>query len=42
VICLKLAGCDIVQGYHFSRPMSLEQLYEYAPFINAKDAACVQ
>lgn len=42
VICLKLAGCDIVQGYHFSRPMSLEQLHEYAPFINAKDAACVQ
>lgn len=42
VICLKLAGCDLVQGYHFSRPMSLEQLHEYAPFINAKDAACVQ
>lgn len=40
VICLKLAGCDLVQGYHFSRPMSLEQLYEYAPFINAMDTAC--
>lgn len=42
VICLKLAGCDIVQGYHFSRPMSLEQLNQYAPFINAMDTACTQ
>ena len=42
VICLKLAGCDMVQGYHFSRPMSAEQLNEYAPFINAMDTACAQ
>lgn len=42
VICLKLAGCDIVQGYHFSRPMSAEQLSAYAPFINAMDIACAQ
>lgn len=41
VICLKLAGCDLVQGYHFSRPMSLEQLDQYAPFIDAMDKACV-
>ena len=42
VICLKLAGCDMVQGYHFSRPMSAKQLNEYAPFINAMDTACAQ
>ncbi|MDY7560688.1 EAL domain-containing protein [Pseudomonas sp. CCC3.2] len=35
VVCLKLAGCDIAQGYHFSRPMSAQQLREYPPFINA-------
>ncbi|AXQ48264.1 putative bifunctional diguanylate cyclase/phosphodiesterase [Pseudomonas vlassakiae] len=32
VVCLKLAGCDIAQGYHFSRPMSLAQLRDYPPF----------
>ncbi len=42
LICLKLAGCDMVQGYHFSRPMSAEQLEQYAPFIDAMDAACTQ
>jgi predicted signal transduction protein with EAL and GGDEF domain len=26
VVCLKLAGCDIAQGYHFSRPLSPAQL----------------
>ncbi len=41
VVCLKLAGCDIAQGYHFSRPLSAAQLREYGPFINAKEAACV-
>lgn len=40
VVCLKLAGCDIAQGYHFSRPLSLQQLCEYAPFINAVEKAC--
>jgi diguanylate cyclase (GGDEF)-like protein len=29
VVCLKLAGCDIAQGYHFSRPLSPAQLHEY-------------
>ncbi|WP_397453773.1 putative bifunctional diguanylate cyclase/phosphodiesterase [Pseudomonas sp. NA-150] len=41
VICLKLAGCDMAQGYHFSRPLASTQLYEYAPFINAMEKACV-
>lgn len=40
VVCLKLAGCDIAQGYHFSRPLSLQQLGEYAPFINLVETTC--
>jgi diguanylate cyclase (GGDEF)-like protein len=32
VVCLKLAGCDVAQGYHFSRPLSAEQLLDYPPF----------
>jgi len=32
VVCLKLAGCDVAQGYHFSRPLSAEQLRDYPPF----------
>lgn len=32
VVCLKLAGCDIAQGYHFSRPLSPAQLLDYPPF----------
>jgi EAL domain-containing protein (putative c-di-GMP-specific phosphodiesterase class I) len=42
VVYLKLAGCDIAQGYHFSRPMSSAQLRQYAPFINAMGNQCVQ
>ncbi|SEI68072.1 bifunctional diguanylate cyclase/phosphodiesterase [Pseudomonas sp. NFR16] len=42
VVCLKLAGCDIAQGYHFSRPLSAAQLRGYLPFINSVDDACVQ
>ena len=42
VICLKLAGCDMVQGYHFSRPLSAAQLDEYPPFTNATEKACAQ
>jgi len=34
---LKLAGCDIAQGYHFSRPMSGEQLYQYEPFTSTAE-----
>ncbi|MBK5010036.1 EAL domain-containing protein [Pseudomonas sp. S60] len=37
VVCLKLAGCDIAQGYHFSRPLSDAQLREYAPFKEAEE-----
>ncbi len=42
VVCLKLAGCDVAQGYHFSRPLSAAQLYEYPPFIDAAEHTCVQ
>lgn len=40
LVCLKLAGCDIAQGYHFSRPLSQAQLYEYPPFTGAEVNAC--
>lgn len=32
VVCLRLAGCDVAQGYHFSRPLSAAQLRDYVPF----------
>lgn len=41
VVCLKLAGCDIAQGYHFSRPLSPAQLREYPPFNGIEEKACV-
>ena len=41
VVCLKLAGCDIAQGYHFSRPLSPAQLREYPPFNGVEERACV-
>lgn len=41
VVCLKLAGCDIAQGYHFSRPMSAAQLHEYPPFKGMEAKASV-
>ncbi len=41
VVCLKLAGCDIAQGYHFSRPLSPAQLRDYAPFNGLQAKACV-
>ncbi|NIF17835.1 EAL domain-containing protein [Pantoea sp. Cy-639] len=41
VVCLKLAGCDIAQGYHFSRPLSAAQLYDYPPFNSHEEKACV-
>ncbi|MFB4390681.1 MULTISPECIES: putative bifunctional diguanylate cyclase/phosphodiesterase [unclassified Pseudomonas] len=40
VVCLKLAGCDIAQGYHFSRPLSAEQLRQYPPFIATREQSC--
>lgn len=39
VVCLKLAGCDIAQGYHFSRPLSPAQLREYPPFHGVEQQA---
>ncbi|MFK3775307.1 EAL domain-containing protein [Pseudomonas sp. NPDC089406] len=41
VVCLKLAGCDIAQGYHFSRPLSPAQLHDYPPFNGTEEKACV-
>lgn len=37
---LKLAGSDMAQGYHFSRPLSAEQLYQTGPFQKAKGSVC--
>ena len=42
VICLRLAGCDVAQGYHFARPLSAAQLETYPPFMNAQEKACLQ
>lgn len=42
VVYLRLAGCDIAQGYHFSRPMSAGQLRQYEPFISAMSNICVR
>ncbi|CAM3921466.1 putative signaling protein [Pseudomonas reidholzensis] len=41
VVCLKLAGCDIAQGYHFSRPLSVAQLHDYPPFKSAEEHPCL-
>nr|WP_189665403.1 EAL domain-containing protein [Pseudomonas oryzicola] len=41
LVCLKLAGCDIAQGYHFSRPLSPTQLRDYPPFKRSGAKACV-
>ncbi|MDZ3991812.1 EAL domain-containing protein [Pseudomonas sp. Teo4] len=41
VVCLKIAGCDIAQGYHFSRPLSPTQLREYPPFNGIEEKPCV-
>lgn len=40
VVCLKLAGCDVAQGYHFSRPLAPAQLRQYPPFAGAERLAC--
>jgi diguanylate cyclase (GGDEF)-like protein len=42
LVCLKLAGCDVAQGYHFSRPLSSAQLHQYPPFKAVMEPACVQ
>ncbi|MDZ4191354.1 MAG: EAL domain-containing protein, partial [Pseudomonas sp.] len=42
LVCLRLAGCDIAQGYHFSRPLTAAQLHEYAPFTDIAETPCEQ
>lgn len=47
VVCLKIAGCDVAQGYHFARPLAAAQLAEYPPFMeaahmDATETTCVQ
>ena len=41
VVCLRIAGCDIAQGYHFSRPLSPAQLRDYPPFNGIEVKPCV-
>ena len=41
VVYLRLAGCDLAQGYHFSRPLTAQQLLEYPPFTDSQEIACV-
>lgn len=40
LVHLRLARCDTVQGYYFSRPMTAEQLHQYPPFINSAEPVC--
>lgn len=42
LLYLKRVGCDIAQGYYFSRPLSLQQLSEYVPFVDQVGVACVE
>ena len=36
VVHLRLAGCDVGQGYHFSRPMQAEHVGEFEAMFKAK------
>lgn len=40
LVYLRLAGCDIAQGYYFSRPMTADQLREYPPFMDSMETPC--
>lgn len=40
VVYLRLAGCDIVQGYHFSRPLHVNQVDEFENLFHARSRAC--
>jgi len=41
VVYLRLAGCDLVQGYHFSRPLRAEQLADFEDAFVARSRECV-
>lgn len=41
VVCLKLAGCDIAQGYYFSRPVATPRLQEHPASAAAGERACL-
>lgn len=39
LVYLKISGCDYGQGYHFSRPLSVEQLPEFDEAFKLKEVA---
>lgn len=41
VVCLRLAGCDLAQGYHFSRPLRADQLDDFEDTFNRRNRVCV-
>ena len=40
VVYLRLAGCDVGQGYHFSRPMQAEQVGEFEALFKTRNRVC--
>lgn len=40
VVYLRLAGCDVGQGYHFSRPMRAEQVGEFEAQFRKRNRQC--
>ena len=40
VVYLRLAGCDVGQGYHFSRPMRADQVAEFEARFSKRHRVC--